>query len=111
MSRRMSMREAMDLVDDDLPDGVYWGLVHEMAGLEYGDGFDELLDDDDREEVAAQEAIIDRQMIEATRFECPDCKRRFGSREARRQHAVAKGHQVCRLDVRKPQPVHAGVVF
>lgn len=33
----------MDLVPDDLPDGAYWAMAHEMAGLDYGDGFDELL--------------------------------------------------------------------
>lgn len=43
--QRMSMREAMDFVDDDMPDGAYWALAHEIAGLDYGDGFDELIED------------------------------------------------------------------
>lgn len=43
----MPFRDAMDLVDDDLPDGAYWAMAHEMAGLEYGDGFDELMDEDE----------------------------------------------------------------
>ena len=42
--QRMSMREAMDLVPDDMPDGAFFAMAHEMAGLESGDGFDELLD-------------------------------------------------------------------
>ncbi len=43
--QRMPFREAMELVDDDLPDGAYWAMCHEMAGLEYGDGFAELGED------------------------------------------------------------------
>jgi hypothetical protein len=43
--QRMSMRDAMEIVDDDLPDGAYWAMCHEVAGLEYGDGFDELVDE------------------------------------------------------------------
>jgi len=48
----MKFRDAMDLVDDDLPDGAFFALAHEMAGLEYGEGFAELVgeeDDDDDE--------------------------------------------------------------
>ena len=40
----MSFKDAMEICDDmDLPDGAYWAMAHEMAGLEYGDGFDELV--------------------------------------------------------------------
>jgi hypothetical protein len=41
----MPFRDAMALVPDDLPDGAYWAITHEMAGLDYGDGFDELTDE------------------------------------------------------------------
>lgn len=40
--QKMSFKDAMDLVDDDLPDGAFFAMAHEIAGLEYGDGFDEL---------------------------------------------------------------------
>lgn len=43
--QQMSMSDSMDLVDDDMPDGAYWAMVHEMAGLDYGEGFDELVDE------------------------------------------------------------------
>lgn len=33
---------ALDIVPDDLPDGAYFAMAHEISGLEYGDGFDEL---------------------------------------------------------------------
>lgn len=34
------LKDAIECADAlDLPDGAYWALVHEMAGLEYGDAF------------------------------------------------------------------------
>lgn len=45
--QRMPFKDAMALVDDNLPDGAYWAMAHEMAGLDYGDGFDELASDED----------------------------------------------------------------
>lgn len=43
--QRMSFREAMALTNDSLPDGAFWAAAHKLAGLEYGDGFDELLEE------------------------------------------------------------------
>lgn len=40
--RKMSLQQAADLVDDDLPDGAFWAMAHELAGAEYGDAWDEL---------------------------------------------------------------------
>lgn len=74
----MRFRDAMDLVPDDLPDGAYWAMAHEMAGLEYGDGFDELL------------AEVDKP------FTCGNCGKRFATKGAKRQHRRAKHG--------KPQP-------
>jgi len=42
---RMPFKDAMALVPDDLPDGAYWAMAHEIAGLEYGEGFSELADE------------------------------------------------------------------
>lgn len=46
MSRRkprMSFRDAMDIAEAmDLPEGAFWAISHELAGLDYGDGFAEL---------------------------------------------------------------------
>lgn len=39
----MSFRDALDLVPDDMPDGAAFAMAHEFAGLEYGDGFDEII--------------------------------------------------------------------
>lgn len=39
----MTFKEAMELVPDDLPDGAFWAMAHEIAGLEYGEGFAELI--------------------------------------------------------------------
>ena len=44
----------MDLVDDDMPDGAFFALAHEMAGLEYGEGFDELAEELPVEELPAK---------------------------------------------------------
>lgn len=44
--RRMSFEDACGLVDDDMPDGAFFALAHEIAGIEYGDGFDELAAED-----------------------------------------------------------------
>ena len=35
--QRMSFKDAMDLTPDDLPDGAFFAMAHEIAGLEYGD--------------------------------------------------------------------------
>lgn len=43
--QRMSFQDAMDMTPDDLPDGAYFAMAHEIAGLEYGDGFAELAGD------------------------------------------------------------------
>lgn len=40
--RTMSLKDAADLVPDDLPDGAFWAMAHELAGAEYGEAWDEL---------------------------------------------------------------------
>lgn len=42
---RMKFSDAMHMVPDDLPDGAYWAMAHEMAGMEYGEGFDEMAEE------------------------------------------------------------------
>lgn len=42
MKRKMSLQNACDLVPDDLPDGAYWAMAHEIAGAEYGEVWEEL---------------------------------------------------------------------
>jgi hypothetical protein len=72
----MSFQEAMDLTDDDLPDGAFFAMSHEIAGLDYGDGFDEL--------VAAAKAEMEKP------FSCHLCRKRFKTKGARRQHKRTK---------------------
>ena len=43
----MPLHEAIAIVPDDLPDGAYWAMVYDIAGLDYGDGFDDLPDPSD----------------------------------------------------------------
>jgi hypothetical protein len=40
--RKMSLQEACDLVPDNLPDGAYWQMAHDLAGAEYGEVWHEL---------------------------------------------------------------------
>ena len=58
MKRKMHMKDAMSLVDDDMPDGAYWAIwamVHEMAGAEYGEAWDEVIQDSENAEEIEQE--------------------------------------------------------
>jgi len=77
--RRMPFRDAIALVPDDLPDGAYWAMAHEIAGLDYGDGFDELGDDNP----------FDGRL---SGHECFVCHRVFDSPRALQQHVEAKAH-------------------
>ena len=71
----MPFKDAMDLVPDDMPDGAYWAMAHEIAGLEYGAGFPEL----------AEQEIYKRKIVT-----CSLCDKRFASQAAQQQHFQAK---------------------
>jgi len=55
---RMSVRDAMDFVDDDEPDGAYWAQVAEMAGIEYGELASELAGEEGDEEDIPEEELL-----------------------------------------------------
>ena len=86
----MSFRDAVDLVPDDLPDGAFWAMAHEIAGLDYGDGFDEFADDNG--------ALLDEVPTGVTFSPLPkgapfsrkpylcECGKRFRSADAAAQH-------------------------
>jgi len=69
----MSLQDATDLVPDDLPDGAYWAMAHEMAGAEYGDAWGEL-DGFKKPPLTAQ---------------CTVCRKWFRTDNAMRQHRAA----------------------
>ena len=71
--QRMPFADAIELVDDDLPDGAYFALAHEIAGLDYGDGFDEI-------EPPRAKGYV----------KCLTCGRKFGDEAAARQHTNMK---------------------
>jgi hypothetical protein len=77
--RRMSFQDACSLVDDDMPDGAYFALAHEMAGMEYGDGFDELAEDD-------FEPVVQQPQKPRGKFRCEICGRHLKTRNGRKQH-------------------------
>lgn len=70
--QKLKFRDAFDLVPDDLPDGAFWAMAHEMAGLEYGEGFDGIDDDEFDDEAPLK-------------HHC-DCGKRFTSKQALYQH-------------------------
>ena len=82
--QRMSFADAMDLVPDDLPDGAFFAMAHEIAGLDYGDGFAELTDD---RPTRAQ--YVAAQKNAPKTVACPTCRKRFAKDAYMRQHAAA----------------------
>lgn len=83
MTKRPKMRfeDAMEIAEGmDLPDGAFWAMAHEIAGLEYGDGFDELFSDD--REPHPQPQTPAKPKI----YACSECKRKFTTKGGRKQH-------------------------
>lgn len=76
-TRDLSLKDAMELVDDDLPDGAYWAMAHQMAGADYGEAWGEL-DGDKPKRRKAQPTT------------CPICKKPFERNAFMRQHYAAK---------------------
>lgn len=99
MGRRkghMSFRDAMELVDDDLPDGAFFAIAHEIAGLDYGDGFDELAEEELGEALPGDVArvVVPRQMRPPgpmpRRVCCIVCRKKFPGSGSLDQHYSAK---------------------
>ena len=67
----MSLKEACDFVPDDLPDGAFWAMAHDIAGADYGDTWGELKEKKHR---------------------CPVCHKAFGKEESMQQHQAAAHH-------------------
>lgn len=74
--RKMSLQDACDIVPDDLPDGAYWAMAHEIAGAEFGDAWDEL-DADFLDVVSAKPKVM-----------CNQCARKFYTVQQRDQHVA-----------------------
>lgn len=86
--RRMSFRDAMDLVPDDLPDGAFFAMAHEMAGIEYGEGFSEMLDDENATATipGVSLAPLPKGAPFSTKKWLCDCGKRFRTPRAALQH-------------------------
>lgn len=77
---RMSVKDAADLAETmDLPDGAYWAMVEDLAGIEPGYGpiayIEGLEAEPQREEPPAEK-----------RHACPQCGKRFRSDWSMKQH-------------------------
>jgi len=82
--QRMSFKDAMALVPDDLPDGAFFAMAHELAGLEYGDGFAEL---DDKRPTRAK--YVAAQKNAQKTVICTTCHKKFVKDAYMRQHVAA----------------------
>jgi hypothetical protein len=78
--RTMSLQDACDLVPDDLPDGAFWAMAHDIAGAEYGEAWGEL---------TARPTHRSCLPPAEKNLPCPACDRKFSSEDARRQHTEA----------------------
>lgn len=81
MSKRtMSLQDACDLVPDDLPDGAYWAMAHELAGADYGEVWDELVSS------PTHKPFKPNTPKAIKKLSCPQCKRLFGNESMLKQH-------------------------
>jgi hypothetical protein len=71
--RNLSLRDATEFVPDDLPDGAYWAMAHDISGAEYGEVWDEL-------------APADLPSKKINNHVCPVCKKGFERDGRMRQH-------------------------
>lgn len=83
--QKMPFRDAMAIADDSLPEGAYWAMAHEIAGLEYGEGFDELAIEEGKGGAVPAKPI-------SRPFQCTMCERRFKAKGDLRQHRRSTGH-------------------
>ena len=74
--RKMSLQDALEFVPDDLPDGAYWAMAHEIAGADFGDVWDEL------ESSPTHKPFVS----EVKDIKCSQCNRLFSSKERLMQH-------------------------
>lgn len=82
--RGLSLKEACELVDDDLPDGAFWAMAHDIAGAEYGEAWGEM--DGDKPRRRGRPASTT----------CPTCGKEFERNAYMRQHHAAKHPNVKR---------------
>jgi hypothetical protein len=93
---KMSFKDAMNLVPDDLPDGAFFAMAHEIAGLDYGDGFDELAVSKPTRKQRIDRSTDNGEAVECNPMTfgpqahkpwlCKTCNARFRLESAARQH-------------------------
>ena len=85
-----SFEEAMDLAESmGLPDGAFWAMSHELAGLDYGEGFPRF---DAPKKVKSKTrrqqktALMLRPRIDGKPFRCGSCGKDFATKGAKKRH-------------------------
>lgn len=82
--RTMSLKEACELVPDDLPDGAYWAMAHDLAGADHGEVWHELDEPDDGPRK------LKEPQGNPGRSQCNLCGQWFERKQFMRQHRAAK---------------------
>jgi hypothetical protein len=78
--RTMSLKDACEFVPDDLPDGAYWAMAHELAGADYGDVWGEL---------DGTPTKLKEPRGEPKGSKCNVCNKPFKTKQSMRQHRAA----------------------
>ena len=86
----LSFDDAMDIADSmALPDGAFWAMSHELAGLEYGTGFPKL----PRKKKATSRRQIKSELMNRPRdaakpHRCGTCGKDFRTKGAKKRHRI-----------------------
>ena len=81
--RKMSLQDACDLVPDDLPDGAYWAMAHEISGADYGEAWDEL------ESSLTYNPFKKKVKNKDRTLQCPQCSKKFDNVNRVMQHEAS----------------------
>ena len=85
---RIRFKEALDMVPDDLSDGAYWAMAHEIAGMDYGEGFAELAPRRRKQNSRRRDKseLMNRPKPAGLPFRCGTCGKDFATKGAKRTH-------------------------
>lgn len=87
---RMSFDDAMQMAECmDLPDGAFWAMSHELAGLDYGDGFPVIAPKRRKAPNSRRRAksfMMQAPKPEGLPYRCGTCGKDFATKGARRNH-------------------------
>ena len=82
----MAFDGAMDLAESmDLPDGAFWAMAHDLAGLDCGCGFPPVTTKRPKRRAAVHAQLMEPRNA-AKPHRCGTCAKEFATKGAKRQH-------------------------